>query len=255
MRGIWRQVLLVGAAAFNIGVNLFFGSNGASGGSSNSSIYDTYPTAVSPLPYTFAVWAPIFIGTIALAIYQALPRKQADHRLDAIAIPLTLAYIFNGLSAFTPITISGAAIVAILLSLLATYLVLIQVTPQDTAFVWFVRIPIVIFFGWITVATIVNLSQVLVFLGWSGFGLAADVWGALLIGVATAIGLVITFFQREVAYAVVLIWAFWGVFAAHPTSTAILWSAIIATVMLVVVSIIALMPGSNGKQPTIGLAR
>lgn len=228
MRGLTRQIAVALSAAFMIVVSLFGEGNG-------NPIYDTFPTAISPAQYTFWVWAPIFIGSAALAVYQALPARRDDRRLDALGWPLVVAFISNGLTAYTAIGVSNIVIIVVLVALFFAFRVLMSLEAQDHAFFWFVHVPLVIFFAWITVATLVNTSQWLVSVGWSGLGIPVAVWSAILIGVATLLGLFVVLRHQEPAYGLVLIWAFWGIVVAHPAA-AITWTTAGATgVMLVAI--------------------
>jgi len=195
-------------------------------------MYSQFPSAFAPAPFTFAVWGPIFVGVVAFAIYQARPSRRNDQVLDALGIPMSLAYLACAATAYTTIGLSNIVLGVVLGSLLWAYLTVSNVVRPDRGFRWNVRVPISIFFAWINVATIVNISQWLVSMGFNGFGLSPELWSSLFILVATAIGVAISSRFRDVAFAVVLVWAFWGIVAAQSGSTPIVAAAIIGTVLL-----------------------
>lgn len=238
MKGLTRQIVILLSCAVMIYVN-FFQSNspdleGAGPEAGASTTYDMFPTAVSPAPYTFAIWLPIFLGMVVFALYQALPAKRHDKRLDALALPVTAAFIANSAQAFTPIGFSVLAIVALLVSLFLVFRVLTRLEPpQERTFNLVVRTPFVMFFSWITVATILNIAQCLVSLNWTGWGIPAGVWGALLILAAASIGFFIVRQYRAVVYGAVLIWAFWGIVAVDPQVLPTVVVTLIATGALV----------------------
>ncbi len=68
-----------------------------------------------------------------------------------------------------------------------------------------------VYFGWTTVATVANITVLLVSLNWEGFGLADSVWTAIIVVVAMVIGTVTTLRNQDVAYGLVLIWAYFGI--------------------------------------------
>ena len=57
----------------------------------------------------------------------------------------------------------------------------------STAKTWAVRVPFSIYLGWITVATIANVTQVLYNAGWNGFGLSPETWLVIMLAVAVVV--------------------------------------------------------------------
>jgi hypothetical protein len=79
-----------------------------------------------------------------------------------------------------------------------------------------VQIPFSIYLGWITVATIANVTDVLDFVKWNQFGLSDGTWMlAILIAVVIIAGLMI-FTRRDVAYTAVILWALAGIGVKFP---------------------------------------
>jgi hypothetical protein len=232
MKGLLRQVVLAVSAVVLIGTNLFGGGGGTLAGNGSNDIYSQFPTAFSPAPYTFAVWGPIFVGVLAFAIYQALPSRRRDERLDALGIPMTLAYLACAATAYTAIGLSNLVLLVVLGSLIWAYLTVVRFEDVDRGFFWDVRVPISIFFAWINVATILNISQWLVSIGFKGFGIAPTLWSGFLILVATALGLRISTRYHDVAFALVLVWAFWGIVVAQAAATPILIATLVGTALL-----------------------
>jgi translocator protein len=68
-------------------------------------------------------------------------------------------------------------------------------------------IPFSIFFGWITVATLANLSVWLVSLGWNGGEIGAQSWNIILILLAAILGIGISIAFRDWIYPLVIAWA------------------------------------------------
>lgn len=73
------------------------------------------------------------------------------------------------------------AMFALLLLLIATYLRLeigrARVSPVEK---WLVPGPFSIYLGWITVATIANVTSVLDYLHWSGWGISPEAWTVII---------------------------------------------------------------------------
>ena len=71
-------------------------------------------------------------------------------------------------------------------------------------FLWW---PFVIYSGWVTVASIANVSSYLVKIDWNGFGISAEIWTLIMIFIATAINLIITWKRNMREFGMVGAWA------------------------------------------------
>jgi hypothetical protein len=80
---------------------------------------------------------------------------------------------------------------------------------------WFVQVPFSIYLGWITVATIANASSVLYYINWSGWGVSPEVWAVIMLLAATGIASAVSLTRGDIAYMLVIIWAFVGIAAKH----------------------------------------
>jgi len=110
-----------------------------------------------------------------------------------------------------------------------------------------VNVPFSVYLGWITVATIANVTDVLSYLNWDGWGLSPEVWAIVMLVAATAIVSAVCLTRRDVAYALVVVWAFVGI-AAKQSATPVV--AIPALVLAGVVGIVAAASalGPRGSQ-------
>jgi benzodiazapine receptor len=81
-------------------------------------------------------------------------------------------------------------------------------------YIW-LYLPFVVYLGWISVATIANITALLIHREWNGFGLDAVTWTYIMIGVATFLGLIFSLVRREWSYTLVIIWALYGIYVAQ----------------------------------------
>lgn len=103
-------------------------------------------------------------------------------------------------------------------------------------------VPFSIYLGWISVATIANVTDWLYFVNWNGFGIAPEVWAVIMILVASLVGVVIALTRRDAAYLFVLVWSFAGIAvkqAATPMVAYTAWAAAVVALGLAVYSIVA----------------
>jgi hypothetical protein len=79
----------------------------------------------------------------------------------------------------------------------------------------FILTPFSVYFGWVTVAAIANITVFLVSLGWNGFGIAEDIWTSIILLVGALIGLLRLKKDKNIAYILVLVWAYFGILLKH----------------------------------------
>ena len=73
------------------------------------------------------------------------------------------------------------------------------------------HVPFSIYLGWITVATIANVTQMLDFLNWNGWGLAPEWWAIIMLIVGGVVASLMSITRGDVAYVLVIVWAFAGI--------------------------------------------
>jgi hypothetical protein len=79
-----------------------------------------------------------------------------------------------------------------------------------------VRLPFEIYFGWVIVATIANISSFLVQQGFQdGQIVSAKSWTMAILVVATLIGTARALVNSSLSYSLVLVWAFFGIYSRH----------------------------------------
>jgi len=103
-------------------------------------------------------------------------------------------------------------------------------------------LPFSVYLGWITIATIANVSVALVSVNWDGLGISAEIWSTLIIIVALIITILIIATRKDIAYSLVIIWALTGIAAkqsGNQNIVSLLYvSAIIVLVALAVTILI-----------------
>jgi hypothetical protein len=197
-------------------------------------ISDRFEVYFVPAGYVFAIWGLIYLALIAYAGYQALPAQRQNPKLQAIAYLFVGSAVANIVWLFLwhyevfPLTIF--AMLAILACLIAIYLKLdigrAQVSAGEK---WLVHVPFSIYLGWITVATVANATSLLDYLNWSGWGISPQVWAVIMLAVATLLAGLMSFTRGDVAYSLVLMWAFAGIAVKHANNSLVAPSSWIAT--------------------------
>lgn len=208
---IWMIISLVITLVVNILANtlpLF--------GRTTESISDQFPILFVPAGYVFSIWGLIYLALIVFTIYAVTKKGQANERIDRIAGWFVAANLFNAAWIFLwhaeLFVLTLIPIVGLLISLIAVYLRLrVGLEKRDWVEKLIVDTPFSIYLGWATVAVVANVTQVLYHLGWMGAPLSQATWAVIMLAVATLLGLLMIFTRREVAYPLVLVWAFVGI--------------------------------------------
>lgn len=188
-------------------------------GMNTGTVSDSYPNLFAPAGITFSIWGVIYLLLALHTLYQF--RSKEDEKLKTVGLLFTLSSIANTAWIFSwhyhKIGLSVLLMLCIL-GLLIRINMLTQTMTGDRLFIWSVRIPFSVYFGWITVATIANITTFLVSLQWSGFGIGEIAWTAVVLVVGILIGLSWAFKAHDKAYLLTLIWAYAGILVKHTSS-------------------------------------
>lgn len=184
-------------------------------GLTTGEISDQFPVFFVPAGYVFSIWGLIYLTLICFVIYQALPRQITLAALVRIRPLFVLSCLANGTWIFFwhyGLTKSSVLIMLVLLlSLTAIYLKIKSAHDLRPTQRWAIKAPFSLYLGWITVATIVNITVALYSTGWDGSGIAPEVWSVIMLCVATALTLAFVIRNRDIIYGLVVIWAFAGI--------------------------------------------
>lgn len=190
------------------------------GGNTTGDISDLYPNLFVPAGLTFSIWGLIYLALGIFIFYQARDlfsaRKIEMPYLKSISWYFLISCLANAGWIFAwhyrQVLLSLVAMLVLLFSLIRIYTRLnIGKEPVDSATRYYVHLPFSLYLGWITVATIANITAVLVWYNWSGWGLSEVFWTVLVIIAGTVIGLINIIQRGDIAYSAVIIWAYLGI--------------------------------------------
>ena len=215
------------------------------GGKTVGAVSEKYNTLIAPAGYAFAIWGLIYLLLIMFVGYQwySFYKLKQDTEIKQTGIWLALANIANGLWIIAWLNEALGMSVLIIFILLFSLIVLtvrlrleIWDAPKQTIF--FVWWPVVIYLGWIIVASVSNVAAYLVSLGWHGGFLSENMWTIIMIGIASVIYLWLVFSRNLREAALVGVWALVAISARHwnEYSGIALAAIICAGILFIVVS-------------------
>jgi hypothetical protein len=205
-------------------------------------ISDAYPNLFAPAGITFSIWGLIYLLLAGYLIYQVISlRKKINHKKERILKQINILFMFTSIANISWIFAwhydfigLSVLIMAVLLTLLIKIADIIRVEKMSSQEKLFISTPFSIYFGWITVATIANITVFLVSVGWNGFGIADFIWTSIILMVGALIGILRMIKNKNIAYGLVLVWAYSGILLKHISTNGFnaQYPIIIATVIV-----------------------
>ncbi|NDJ52737.1 MAG: tryptophan-rich sensory protein [Chloroflexi bacterium] len=221
IKDIVRQVLVIVATIATLTVNTLAQTLPINN-LTPQEISDAIPALFTPAGYVFGIWSIIYLGMIGYTIYQALPAQRENELLRKIAPFYLLSSVGNIgwilLWHYLFITVSMAAMLLLLVSLIGVYVILHRDDrrPENNGERILVYPVFSVYLAWVSVATIANASAVLFNLEWGAFGISHVIWTNIMVFIAMGLGATFLFSRFfDVAYALVLIWSFVGIAVRH----------------------------------------
>lgn len=174
-----------------------------------------YPSLFTPAGFTFSIWSVIYLLLICFIIIQY--RILTKSFFTELSLWFLVSCVANAswiLAWHYRFLFASVLIMLLLLYSLSKIFLLLQ-QANLTSFIEkaFIKLPFIIYMSWICVATIANLSALLVSLSWDGGFLSPVSWTISMITIACALGVFIVVRYREPAFLLVLIWAFFGIYS------------------------------------------
>ncbi|OMF24570.1 tryptophan-rich sensory protein [Paenibacillus sp. FSL H8-0259] len=232
----WNLLLYLGVLAVNtLSVTLPLGGN------STGEISDRYHTYLTPAGYAFSIWSLIYLLLAGFIIYQFRSDTGGRDSVQRIGIWFMLSCIFNMgwlfLWHYLYIELSLVVMVLMLVSLIVIYRRTRSIPDPTSGEKWLVRLPFSIYLGWISVATIVNVSIVLEKNNWDGFGLSDSLWAVIILCVGAVLAVIVSFPHRDSIYPLVFVWAFIAIAIEQKDTDNIFFTGLIAAGLLLLYSI------------------
>lgn len=218
-------------------------------GVNTGQVSNAYPNLFAPAAVTFVIWGVIYVLLAGYTLYHAgLFRAWQDADkgellnkiglLFAVSSLANIAWIFSW--HYFKISLSMLWMIVILLCLIAIVrnISKTRLSPREKIFT---KLPFSIYFGWITVATIANATTLLVSWNWNGFGIAEPIWTVIILLVGVLIGAATTITNRDIAYGLVIVWAYAGIYSKHISAAGFAgqYPIVINTVIVCIVLMLA----------------
>ena len=210
---------------------------------------DLYPNLFVPAGLTFAIWGLIYVLLGIFVIYQLMPSVRRDAQkvdfvqrigpLFFVSCLANIGWIFAWHYKIVPLSL--VLMLILFGSLIAIYLRLnIGKSEAPKTEKYLVHLPFSVYLGWITIATIANVTALLVNINWNAWGLGEQFWAIAVIIVGIAIALSVLFTRKDIFYCLVVDWALLGILLKRLSPTEVPAQSV------VVVTIVGLVLVTSG---------
>lgn len=192
-------------------------------GITTGEVSDSYPNLFAPAGLTFSIWGVIYVLLAGYAVYQLIIVQKGKRAPSADWLKkIGILFILSSLANISWILAWHYRFIGLSTILIASLLVCLILINQSIAQTHlskldkiFIRLPFSIYFGWITVATIANVTTLLVDWNWNGWGLSGETWTIIILLVGLAIAVATMMSNKDIAYGLTVLWAYFGIAYKH----------------------------------------
>ena len=206
-------------------------------GRTTGELSDAYPNLFVPSGLTFAIWSLIYLLLLIFVVYGFVAAFSKDDSQSVFLSKIGWVFFFSCLFNASWIVAWHYEIVplslGIMLGLLGSLILIYRRLGIGTGTgsgreKFLVHLAFSIYLGWITVATIANVTTLLVDNGIDGGG-AAVILTASVIVVAIVMGGLFLRNRGDLFYALVVVWALFGIYLKRSQLDAEPWNLITIT--------------------------
>lgn len=222
------------------------------GGVTTGEISAKYQNLFTPAASTFAIWGLIYALLAVYTVYQLdiFHRARASGGFCAteltreIAPWYALSSLLNALWVVVwqyDLIIVSVLIMALLLYSLVKIMRMLCRASLCLKERLCVRLPFSVYFAWILVAAIANVTVLLVSLNWSGWGIPREIWTIIALGLGAGLGIAAMLYCKNKVIGLVLLWAYGGILKQHASATGwdLQYPSVITAILICLVLVIA----------------
>ncbi len=228
------------------------------GGRNTGEVSQMYDNLFVPAAYAFSIWGLIYVLLLIFVVLQAkglfARAEEAPEYVQRIgwwffiSCLANVGWLFAWHYLLLPLSVM---LMLLLLGCLLTIYLRLGIGQATTLVPWPVRLAFSVYLGWITIATVANITALMVAFEWNGFGLSEVIWTITMLIIATLITLAVLWTRKDWAYAAVVVWAFTAILVRrqtedYPGDDAIVTTVIVLLVVLVLGAVGRFLTGRNG---------
>lgn len=195
-------------------------------GNNTGQVSNSYSNLFAPAALTFSIWGVIYFLLAAYTLYQfGLFQKDGGEKnaslfaqvgsYFAVTSLANILWIFSWHYHLIALSLIFMLVILFYLIKINSILRKEKLTTKEN---FFIKAPFSVYFAWITVATIANVTTLLVSLNWNGWGISPAIWTIIILIIGAIIGLFRTLADKNIFYGLVFIWAYFGIWFKHTSA-------------------------------------
>lgn len=197
------------------------GASGFINGLSQKEISDRYTTLITPSASTFSIWGVIFTLLVISIIVMIVKRNDVYYQnaIEEITglfrISCVLNIVWMIAFSYLYIELSTLFIFGFLISL---YLICEKLGKIHIEKHFLLPLTFGLYTGWLFIASVVNIAASLVKLKWNGFGIAYEMWAAIILIVSVILVFIVLKKNKNTVFPLPIAWAYLGIYNALKAS-------------------------------------
>jgi hypothetical protein len=193
-------------------------------GKTPGQLSDQYQNFFVPAGGTFSIWGIIyswllvFMGTILVSFFNKSLARKIDPLIEKTGwffigtCILNISWLFAWHYEF--VGLSVLVMLAFLATLILTNLTIGSGLQKANATEkWLFHAPMGIYQGWISIATIANVTALLIKTNWQGWGIAPENWAIIMILIGSAVAVAVIFKTNNIFHGFAVLWALVGIYS------------------------------------------
>ncbi|MCU0469124.1 MAG: hypothetical protein MUF58_11005 [Arcicella sp.] len=225
-------------------------------GKTTGQLSNQYPNLFVPAGITFSIWGGIYTLLLCFCIYQAssLFSRKMQPSLAMVLNSIGFLFIINAtLNALWIVVWHYEILILSIIFMLGILGTLIMInsnlkTVQPYLQGWtgfFIKGAFGAYLGWICIATIANVTAILVANGFMTEGISGESWTIIMIIVGSTIGFITTIRMRNHYIALAIIWALVGIIIARNQDVIYYKNIVYSALAGIIIMILAILMDST----------
>ena len=187
----------------------------------------------NPAPYTFSIWMLIYLALLIWIIKGFFAKYKIKLMYLKVSLYFALCMVLNGVAILVPTTLSMIIIIGALASSVIVYDIVDNLNIATRY-----RVPFSLLTGWLSVATIVNISKFLRNMGFTSIFWIDEIgWTNILLVLGAVLAILFTITRNDILYPLTFVWGYIGILVQNKDIKWILYTSI-AMVIVIIAGII-----------------
>ena len=191
-------------------------------GQHTGTVAEKYSNLLVPAGLTFSIWGLIYLALLCFTIYQLWLAFCGQHPQELRRLMTRMRYwwmlscIANACWLFAwHYELLPLSLLLMLLLLASLIAIRHNFAIGDTGAPWreklFIHFPFSLYLSWIGIATITNITTLMVYWGWHGQGISQETWSVLMISLCAGVSAYMVLQHHSITYGLVNVWALYGI--------------------------------------------